>query len=127
MNIWHVDRFPWHTALTVVAISFYIFFPTSVYIVKNMYIFTYTDCLEIVYELLMLPQLRSYLNKKVAAPGLDNRDSSTGGGCSVGIVRSRTKATELESLQNFVQLRTIPGVLYYSWSIVLQKFCFRGT
>ena len=23
------------------------------------------------------------------------------------------------SLQNFVQLRTIPGVLYYSWSIVL--------
>ena len=62
-------------------------------------------------------QLRSYLNKKVAAPDLENRrltavgtrcadhvtplypqklalTSPTGGGRSVGIVRSRTKATE---------------------------------
>jgi hypothetical protein len=62
-------------------------------------------------------QLRSYLNKEVAAPGLENRDltavgiccadhvtplypqklaltSPTGSGRSVGIVRSRTKAME---------------------------------
>jgi len=66
----------------------------------------------------VLFQLRSYLNKKVAAPGLENRrltavgtrcadhvttlypqklalTSPTGGCRSVGIVRSRTKATEL--------------------------------
>jgi hypothetical protein len=64
--------------------------------------------------------LRSYLNKKVAAPGLVNRDltavgircadhvtplypqklaltSPTGSGRSVGIVRSQTMATEFES------------------------------
>jgi hypothetical protein len=58
-------------------------------------------------------KLRSYLNEKVAAPGLDNRDwrswgpvalttwpqklaltSLIGGGRSIGIVRSRAKAME---------------------------------
>ena len=69
------------------------------------------------YDIYDMIQLRSYLNKKVAAPGLENRrltavgtrcadhvtplypqklalTSPTGGGRSVGIVRSRTKATE---------------------------------
>ena len=46
--MWHVDRFHWHAAFTAV--------PTSLCIVKNMCIFTYTDCLEIVYEILLLPK-----------------------------------------------------------------------
>jgi len=54
--MWHVDRFPWHATFTAVPIYFYIFCPTSIYIVKRLCIFTYTDCLEIVYKLLLLPK-----------------------------------------------------------------------
>ena len=73
-----------------------------------------------------MSQLRSYLNKKVAAPGLEKQrltavgnrcadhvtplypqklalTSPTGGGRSVGIVRSRTKATE-ESKHNILNV-----------------------
>jgi len=85
---------------------------------ERMYLAAYTGSIYVyIYVCVCVCQLRSYLNEKVAAPGLENRrltavgtrcadhvtplyphklalTSPTGGGRSVGIVRSRTKAPE---------------------------------
>ena len=81
------------------------------------------------------------MNKKVAAPGLENRDytavgtrcadhvtplypqklaltSPTGGGRSVGIVRSRTKATEFSLVYMYVESGY--NVVWVSMRIVLR-------
>ena len=55
--MWHVERFPWHAAFTAVTIFFiYISFaqPASLHCEEHVYIYI-SDCLEIVFELLLLP------------------------------------------------------------------------
>jgi len=80
--------------------------------------------------------------KKVAAPGLENRDLrlwGPGGGRSVGIVRVRTKATEFSyrssinerSLFGGTVCRLAPNAVYIRRAlcscIVVQVHCFRVT
>ena len=52
MNLWYVERFPWHVAFTAVPISFFYFFaqPASLYCEECVYIHIF-DCVETVYKL----------------------------------------------------------------------------
>jgi len=56
---WHTERLPWRTALTAVPIFFLLLLPSqNVYIVKCLYACAYkhvSDCVEIVFEILLLP------------------------------------------------------------------------
>jgi hypothetical protein len=55
---WQAVRFPWHTALTAVPIVFFIYLaqPASLYCEQYVYIYIYiSDCIDIVYELPLLP------------------------------------------------------------------------